>query len=55
MANRGNPKKTGVKVKRSDKIDFVQNLKEDLKNSSSVIVAHMLVYQLKRLMNLEKQ
>ena len=40
MANRGNPKKTGVKVKRSDKNNFVQNLKEDLNNSSSVIVAH---------------
>ena len=27
-------------MKRSDKNNFVQNLKEDLKNSSSVIVAH---------------
>ena len=27
-------------MKRSDKKDFVQNLKEDLSNSSSVIVAH---------------
>lgn len=40
IANRGNPKKTGVKVKRSDKNNFVQNLKEDLNNASSVIVAH---------------
>ena len=27
-------------MKRSDKNDFVQNLKEELKNSSSVVVAH---------------
>ena len=27
-------------MKRSDKNNFVQNLKEDLNNSSSVIVAH---------------
>ena len=40
IANGGNPKKTGVKVKRSDKNEFVQNLKEELDNSSSVIVAH---------------
>jgi large subunit ribosomal protein L10 len=29
-----------VKVKRSDKKEFVQNLKEELDTSSSVIVAH---------------
>ena len=36
----GKPAKTGVKVKRSEKINFVQNLKEELNNSTSVIVSH---------------
>ena len=36
----GKPAKTGVKVKRSEKNDFVQNLKEELNNSTSIIVSH---------------
>tara|TARA_Y100001970_G_scaffold204180_1_gene248594 strand:- start:229 stop:804 length:576 start_codon:yes stop_codon:yes gene_type:complete len=39
-ANGGNPKKTGVKVKRSEKKDFVESLKEEFDNSSSLVVAH---------------
>tara|TARA_B100001123_G_C14895911_1_gene861823 strand:+ start:219 stop:752 length:534 start_codon:yes stop_codon:yes gene_type:complete len=35
----GKPDKTGVKVKRSEKKDFVQSLKTELENSASVIVA----------------
>ena len=54
MANRGNPKKTGVKVKRSDKNNFVQNLKEDLNNSSSVIVAHYAGLSVKETDDLRK-
>ena len=37
IANRVSPK-TGVKVKRSDKKDFVKKLAEELKKSSSVVV-----------------
>ena len=40
IANRGNPIKTGVKLKRSEKNNFVKSLKEELNNSSSVIVTH---------------
>ena len=36
----GKPAKTGVKVKRSEKNSFVQKLKEEFKNSSSVVVTH---------------
>ncbi len=55
IANRGNPKqKTGVKVKRSDKKDFVHNLKEDLNNSSSVIVAHYAGLSVKEIDDLRK-
>ena len=35
----GKPK-TGVKVKRSEKKDFVESLKEEFDNSSSLVVAH---------------
>jgi large subunit ribosomal protein L10 len=54
IANRGNPKKTGVKMKRSDKNDFVKSLKEDLKHSSSVIVAHYAGLSVKETDDLRK-
>ena len=41
-------------MKRSDKNDFVQNLKEDLNNSSSVIVAHYAGLSVKDTDNLRK-
>ena len=39
ITNRVSPK-TGVKVKRSDKKDFVQKLVDEINASSSVIVTH---------------
>ena len=41
-------------MKRSDKKDFVQNLKEDLNNSSSVIVAHYAGLSVKEIDDLRK-
>ena len=41
-------------MKRSDKQDFVQNLKEDLNNSSSVIVAHYAGLSVKEIDELRK-
>jgi len=41
-------------VKRSDKKDFVQNLKEDLNNSSSVIVTHYAGLSVKEIDDLRK-
>ena len=41
-------------MKRSDKNDFVQNLKEDLNNSSSVIVAHYAGLSVKETDDLKK-
>ena len=41
-------------MKRSDKKDFVQNLKEDLNNSSSVIVAHYAGLSVKEIDELRK-
>ena len=42
-------------MKRSDKNDFVQKLKEDLKNSSSVIVAHYTGLSVAQTDNLRKE
>jgi large subunit ribosomal protein L10 len=42
-------------VKRSDKNDFVQNLKEELKNSSSVVVAHYAGLSVAETDNLRKE
>jgi len=42
-------------VKRSDKNDFVQNLKEELKNSSSVVVAHYAGLSVSETDNLRKE
>ena len=42
-------------MKRSDKNDFVQNLKEDLKNSSSVVVAHYAGLSVAETDNLRKE
>jgi large subunit ribosomal protein L10 len=42
-------------VKRSDKNDFVQNLQEELKNSSSVVVAHYAGLSVKETDNLRKE
>tara|TARA_B100000029_G_scaffold482711_1_gene533215 strand:+ start:389 stop:964 length:576 start_codon:yes stop_codon:yes gene_type:complete len=39
ITNRGNPIETGVKVKRSEKENFIQTLKNDLSKSSSIVVA----------------
>ena len=41
-------------MKRSEKIDFVQKLKEDLNNSSSVIVAHYAGLSVKEIDDLRK-
>ena len=41
-------------MKRSDKNNFVQNLKEDLNNSSSVIVAHYAGLSVKETDDLRK-
>ena len=42
-------------MKRSDKNDFVQNLKEELKNSSSVVVAHYAGLSVAETDNLRKE
>ena len=42
-------------MKRSDKNDFVQNLKEELKNSSSVVVAHYAGLSVSETDNLRKE
>ena len=42
-------------MKRSDKNDFVQNLKEELKNSSSVVVAHYAGLSVTETDNLRKE
>ena len=42
-------------MKRSDKNDFVQNLKEELKNSSSVVVAHYAGLSVVETDNLRKE
>ena len=42
-------------MKRSDKNDFVQNLKEELKNSSSVVVAHYAGLSFAETDNLRKE
>ena len=42
-------------MKRSDKNDFVQNLKEELKNSSSVVVAHYAGLSVAKTDNLRKE
>ena len=42
-------------MKRSDKNDFVQNLKEELKNSSSVVVAHYAGLSVAERDNLRKE
>ena len=42
-------------MKRSDKNDFVQNLKEELKNSSSVVVAHYAGLSVAEADNLRKE
>ena len=42
-------------MKRSDKNDFVQNLKEELKNSSSVVVAHYAGLSVAETYNLRKE
>ena len=42
-------------MKRSDKNDFVQNLKEELKNSSSVVVAHYAGLSVDETDNLRKE
>ena len=42
-------------MKRSDKNDFVQNLKEELKNSSSVVVAHYARLSVAETDNLRKE
>ncbi len=42
-------------MKRSDKKDFVQNLKEELKNSSSVVVAHYAGLSVSETDNLRKE
>ena len=42
-------------MKRSDKNDFVQNLKEELKNSSSVVVAHYAGLSVSDTDNLRKE
>jgi large subunit ribosomal protein L10 len=42
-------------VKRSDKNNFVQNLKEELKNSSSVVVAHYSGLSVAETDNLRKE
>ena len=42
-------------MKRSDKNDFVQNLQEELKNSSSVVVAHYAGLSVKETDNLRKR
>ena len=50
----GKPAKTGVKVKRSEKNDFVKNLKEELNNSSTVIVSHYAGLNVKEIDELRK-
>ena len=47
-------KETGVKVKRSDKNEFVQNLKKEFDNSSSVIVTHYAGLSVKEIDDLRK-
>ena len=47
-------KETGVKVKRSDKDEFVQNLKKEFDNSSSVIVTHYAGLSVKEIDDLRK-
>ena len=42
-------------MKRSDKNDFVQNLKEELKNASSVVVAHYAGLSVAETDNLRKE
>ena len=42
-------------MKRSDKNDFVQNLKEELKNSSSVVVSHYAGLSVAETDNLRKE
>ena len=42
-------------MKRSDKNEFVQNLKEELDNSSSVIVAHYAGLSVSETDNLRKE
>ena len=42
-------------MKRSDKNDFVQNLKEELKNSSSLVVAHYAGLSVAETDNLRKE
>ena len=42
-------------MKRSDKNNFIQNLKEELKNSSSVVVAHYAGLSVAETDNLRKE